>query len=545
LLRKFSLVITLLAICSIPALASVTVNTPASGAKVSTQFPLSATATTCSNQPVSSMGFSLDSSSNTTIVKGTSVNATVTATTGSHALHVKAWGNGGAVCVADVPVTVTTTATTASATTASTSANGVTVSAPGNGATVGSPFTLDASSATCSSQPVSSMGYSLDDSTNTAIVKGTSVAASVTASAGAHTLHVKSWGSSGASCSASVAITVNNASTSAAVSSSSSGASGVAISSPSAGQSVTSPFSLVASGTTCSGAKITSIGYGVDNNSKTVSTGSSLNTKVSAATGNHTIHVTAWNTSGSYCNADVSIDVTSGSSSTAAVSTASQVPSSAKTVSSMQVLSNWQAQHDTGTSGSSSGAMAMVGSPSLSGNARRFSTSFSGNGGELYHVSFADDTSATNFFYDAWVYLSNPSNMGNLEMDMNQVMSNGQTVIYGFQCDGYSGTWDYTKNAGTAKAPKDTWVHSGAACNVRKWSANAWHHVQISYSRTSAGVVTYHSVWLDGAQQNINATVPSAFALGWGQTMLTNFQVDGLGSGSNVVYLDKLAISRW
>jgi len=41
--------------------------------------------------------------------------------------------------------------------------------------------------------------------------------------------------------------------------------------------------------------------------------------------------------------------------------------------------------------------------------------------------------------------------------------------------------------------------------------------------------------------------VPSAFALGWGPTLLTNFQVDSATSGksSSTVYLDELTISRW
>ena len=78
------------------------------------------------------------------------------------------------------------------------------------------------------------------------------------------------------------------------------------------------------------------------------------------------------------------------------------------------------------------------------------------------------------------------------------------------------------------------------------WSTNAWHHVQVYYSRDSSGNVTYHSVWLDGPQQNINATVNSAFALGWGPVLLTNFQVDGLGaSGAPIAYLDNLTVSRW
>jgi hypothetical protein len=59
--------------------------------------------------------------------------------------------------------------------------------------------------------------------------------------------------------------------------------------------------------------------------------------------------------------------------------------------------------------------------------------------------------------------------------------------------------------------------------------------------------VTYQSVWLDGAEQVINETVPSSFALGWQVGVVqTQFQMDGLGvSGSSTVYLDNLTISRW
>jgi hypothetical protein len=128
---------------------------------------------------------------------------------------------------------------------------------------------------------------------------------------------------------------------------------------------------------------------------------------------------------------------------------------------------------------------------------------------------------------------------------MNQVMPNGQTVIFGFQCDGYNNTWDYTGNGGSPNNPIDKWYHSSQYCNPRDWTANTWHHIQISYSRDSSGYVTYQSVWLDGNQSQINQTVPSAFALGWGPALVTNFQYDGLGSGSGTVDLDNLTVSRW
>ncbi|HEY1806403.1 MAG TPA: hypothetical protein VGG45_18170 [Terracidiphilus sp.] len=217
-------------------------------------------------------------------------------------------------------------------------------------------------------------------------------------------------------------------------------------------------------------------------------------------------------------------------------------------MSGIQARSGWITVDDPGTTGFATGAMATVDSPSLSGNALQFYTTYTFYGGELYYAAFGNDTTAHNFVYDGWVYLDSSSgSIANIEMDMNQVMPNGETVIFGFQCDGWAGTWDYTENAGTPTLPIDHWVHSSAPCNAQTWAQNTWHHVQVSYSRDDDGNVTYQSVWLDGNQQPIDATVPSAFALGWAPTLVTNFQVDGiaLGWSSSTVYLDNLTISRW
>jgi hypothetical protein len=617
--KPYLLPIALFALCPLTALADVTVNTPTNGSTVPPQFNLAAVATTCSNQPVTAMGFSLDNSSNTTVVKGTSINASVTSTTGSHTLHVKAWGNAGANCVTDaslmVSATVTgvsvstpgngatvsspfalnadalycssqavtamgysldnsTSTTTVNATTIKTSisapagthtlhvkawgnagascvsdvsvtvsnttpppastppATGVVVSSPANGATVNSPFSLSAAASSCSSQTVTAMGYSLDNSTSTATVQSNSVAALVPAAAGAHTLHVKAWGNGGAACVKDVAITVTSTSTTPPASTSD-----LAISSPANGATVSSPIQIAASATNCSSQSVTSMSYALDSGSANVVSGTAINSQLPASAGQHTITVKAQAASGATCSATRTVTVPGNSS---------LAPSNAVSVSNIESLTSWKAQNDPASGGSTSGTTNLVSSPALNGSSRSFYSTFSNSGGELYHATFGDDTAAYNFLWDGWVYFDNSaSSIANLEMDMNQVMANGQTVIYGFQCDGYSGTWDYTKNAGTPTNYIDQWVHSSAPCNPRNWTRNTWHHVQISYSRDDKGNVTYHSVWLDGNEQAINATVPSAFALGWGSVLLTNFQVDGLGSGSNTIYLDNLTISRW
>jgi hypothetical protein len=223
------------------------------------------------------------------------------------------------------------------------------------------------------------------------------------------------------------------------------------------------------------------------------------------------------------------------------------VPANAIAATELQLHPNWRYNHDPGTTGSATGVMTIVADPSLSGQAAEFDNSFLDWGGEIYHVSFGTDTSSANFVYDAQVWIAEGSQIGNLEMDMNQVIDNGDTVIYGFQCDGDHGTWDYSGNKGTLGASNITWFHSTEPCNPADWATNTWHHVQISYSRDEVGDVTYNGVWLDGVEAVIDATVPSAQSLGWAKgDLLTNFQIDGVGaSGASVLYADNLTISRW
>jgi hypothetical protein len=323
-------------------------------------------------------------------------------------------------------------------------------------------------------------------------------------------------------------------------------AAAVTVAAPANGAVVASPFNLSANASTCSSQTIAAMGYSLDNSSDTtIVDSSSVDAEVQAAVGSHTVHVKAWGNKGSVCVTDVVVSV---QPVTTVLTSAPVIPSAAVSVSDIQTLESWHAIVDNSGSGSATGSTSLDNSPSMSGTARVFNTAYSNYGDERYSASFGDDTISTNFLYDAWIYITSPSSgIANVEMDMNQVMANGQTVIFGFQCDGWSGTWDYTANSGSPQDPKDAWLHSTSSCNPREWKANSWHHIVVSYSRDSAGNVTYKSVWFDGAESVINATAPSAFALGWAPTLLTNFQVDGATatSGSSTVYLDELTVYRW
>ncbi|MGA7521376.1 MAG: hypothetical protein WBW84_02785 [Acidobacteriaceae bacterium] len=550
-MTRFAFFALLLPLAFTSSVLAVTITSPDNNAQVTSPISLVANAGSCSDQPVTAMGYSLDSSTDTTMVDKAGINADIPASTGTHTIHVKAWNASGAVCVEDVTVDVTSVSaasdppvTSAAASPAATAAatqvssEGITVSSPYSGTTHTSPFTLTASASSCQSKSITEMGYSLDSGATT-MVDSSTIGATVSASTGAHTVHVKAWGTGGVVCAAAVSITISGSSQGATTSSG-----GITVSSPGNGTSVSSPFSLVANASTCSGQAVSSLGYSLDSSSDTtIVNGTSVNTQVTAASGGHTLHVKSWGKSGASCSDSLSITVAG----TTATGDSVSAPTSATVVSSVQTLSGWTATHDTGMSGSASGSTSVVSSPTVSGDSRKFSLSWSGSGGERFSKSFGDDRTSLDFLYDGWVYIASSSgSIANIEMDLNQTMPSGNTVIYGFQCDGYKGTWDYSENKGTTAKPVGAWVSTSVACNPASWSRNAWHHVQIEYSRAaSGGNITYKSVTLDGTTHTLNKTAFAARALGWGSSIVTNFQVDGRGSGSATVYLDKLTVSRW
>jgi hypothetical protein len=231
----------------------------------------------------------------------------------------------------------------------------------------------------------------------------------------------------------------------------------------------------------------------------------------------------------------------------AAASTPSyaKIPSNATSSGDLTASSRWIWSHDKGTPGSSVGSSHFPeSSPSLDGKSREFAMSYSGKGGERFSVTFAHNAAVTHFVYDTWVWIDKPSQLANLELDMNQVIPNGKTVIYAFQCSGYAGQWEYTimKN----NAPH--WQRSGLPCAPKNLSAKAWHHVQIASHRDGSGNVTFEWVSLDGTYKQLkNATGPGALSLHWTAGDLNlNFQLDGANSSGSVkVYSDKLNIFYW
>jgi hypothetical protein len=452
------------------------------------------------------MGYSIDSGS--AVIEPTSFSATVTAPLGAHVLHVKCWGQKTSDQVL-LNITVAQSAPVSD----------ITVTNPANGAQLVSPFTLAASTRTCASTPAASMGYSVDGGHTT--TEPTSFTTAIAANPGSHVLTVKCSGQ-GVTDQVALNIHVNPPPTAA---------------SPrfslAAGTYTTKQVVALSDATAGATIYYTTDGSGP-------STSSLPYTGPISVSGSLTIEAIA--VASGYTNSGLArADYVISSPKSATI------PPNATSETDVQLLPNWRIKHDPGTTGTSTGAMAVVSDPSLSGQAQQFYTTFTNSGGELYSLTYANDSAPQNFVYDAQVWIASGTQIANLEMDNNQVIPNGDTVIYAFQCSGNSNAWEYTSNAGTPSSPIVQWNKSSQPCNPANWSTDTWHHVQISYSRDGSGNVTYHAVWLDGVEYDINATVNSDFTLGWAAgTLITNFQVDGAGAnGSATLYLDDLTIYRW
>lgn len=223
------------------------------------------------------------------------------------------------------------------------------------------------------------------------------------------------------------------------------------------------------------------------------------------------------------------------------------IPDSAIAVDLINPATAWKpCVHDAGTPGDATCANNYPVTGLMVGSARTFAMTYSGAGGVRWANSLAKDAAATNFVYDTQVIAPDWTHVAALELDTNQVKSNGSTAILGTQCSSYSKTWEITLiNASTGHWH---WVPTNVACNPLTWTPNVVHHVRIFGTIDATGVSTYTGVELDGTYNAFTGkTGQTEEALGWAVgSVLINLQIDGLGaSGSANVSANKLTIYRW
>jgi hypothetical protein len=305
------------------------------------------------------------------------------------------------------------------------------------------------------------------------------------------------------------------------------------------------PFAVQASAGACQSQPLTAMAYSLDYGSDTIVKASAIAAQVTASAGPHALYVKSWGNRGAICMQTVHIEV---------LDKLPTMPANVASATNLQGMNSWVGEHDAATSGSSAGTTSLLtGAAPLSGQVRTFTFQYANDGGHRFHVSFPPNATATHFVYDTYLMINKNcgsglcGNLVNIEMDMNQVLANRDVVIYGVQCDGWTGTWDYTVNEGSPTKHLSTWRHTNVSCDPAKWTKDTWHHVQLAYSRDDSGTVTYESLSLDGVESTLDgATGPSLFALNWGPVLLTNFQMDGQGAkGAQTMEMANTTVYAW
>jgi hypothetical protein len=229
----------------------------------------------------------------------------------------------------------------------------VVVTSPSNGETLGSTvsYSATATTSTCS-KGVASMGVYVDYKL-LYVVDGAALNTTLSVTPGTHNTVVEEWDHCGGATFASMEINVNNQP-------------GVHVTSPASNTTVSSPVNFVATATSSCSKGVASMGVYVNNQLVQVVNGAKLNTQLNIGSGaQHTV-VEEWDYCGGASYTPVNVTVQGGG----------------KMLSNLQASGGWNSwgqfapEYDD-CSGNCSGlnwSLAQhVGSPSLSGNASRFS----------------------------------------------------------------------------------------------------------------------------------------------------------------------------
>ncbi len=256
-----------------------------------------------------------------------------------------------------------------------------------------------------------------------------------------------------------------------------------------------------------------------------------VSTSVTLGTGSHRLVVKATDSAGNELESSaITFTVSS-----------SGVPSNAKVYSDIHEMSGWESCDSCAGAGGN-GPKATVSmkqflsSPSLTGKAAEFyikGTKAYSNA--LWWKQLGANSSVSNFQYDLYFYLKDPSAAQALEFDVNQGVG-GKKYIFGTECDVKdTHTWKiYDANA-------HQWMTTSLACSEP--ASYTWNHLTWEFQRVN-GQMKFVSITLNGKKSYINR---SYYPESSGSDELNvAIQIDEDGSNTSYSeWADKVTLSAW
>jgi photosystem II stability/assembly factor-like uncharacterized protein len=278
----------------------VTICSPAAGATVSSPVDFQAAAK--GNTAITAMRAYLDGAQVAGSPSGT-IGASLNPSAGTHSLIVNAWDTTGTLYQTKESFTVGSAPPPPPPSGCSTTAVGVKICTPANGSSVSSP--VQVSAAAQGNKPITAMKVYLDGVLAASGSSG-AITASLNAAAGTHTLNVNAWDTSGTVYTAVSKFSVGGAPPPPPPSCTASTV-GVTVCSPSAGATVTSPFSLVAA---AKGNKpITAMKAYLSGVQVAASSSATLSASITGSAGTRTLIVQAWDTAGTVYKTTLTITI--------------------------------------------------------------------------------------------------------------------------------------------------------------------------------------------------------------------------------------------
>jgi hypothetical protein len=181
-------------------------------------------------------------------------------------------------------------------------------------------------------------------------------------------------------------------------------------------------------------------------------------------------------------------------------------------------------------------SMTHVSTPSLDGRSAQFNVGGSSPyANAIWWRNLGSHDTATNFVYDVYFYMKNPSASQALEFDINQKRA-GKWYVFGTEC-----VLAGTPHWNVYDAYNHRWVSTGISCTRPK--AYTWNHLVIEFQRSSGGQ-HFVAVTLNGVKHYLNRTYSPKGASA--STVDVAFQMDENGSATDYsTWVDKLKVTMW